>query len=134
MSTVVLRLARCFPETDSLVAFYRLYRGVDRRDVADAHLKAITVPVHRTATLNISGPSPFRPEDVSALWDDPWQVIERRAPGVRSAFEQRGWPLSRRIDRVYSIDEARRVLGYHPRFGITELLHQQQARHPAADE
>jgi UDP-glucose 4-epimerase len=27
MSTVVLRLARCFPEPDPLVAFYRLYRA-----------------------------------------------------------------------------------------------------------
>jgi UDP-glucose 4-epimerase len=121
-STIILRLARCFPEPDPLVAFYRLYRGVDRRDVADAHLKAVTVAMEGTMTVNISGPSPFRPEDVSTLWNDPWEVIERRAPGVRVAFEQRGWPLPQRIDRVYSIDKARRALGYQPRFGISEVL------------
>jgi hypothetical protein len=78
--------------------------------------------VKDTTTLNISGPSPFQAEDGSALWDDPWEVIERRAPGVRVAFEQRGWPLPPRIDRAYSIGEARRVLGDHPRFGIREVL------------
>ncbi|MFL5494943.1 MAG: NAD-dependent epimerase/dehydratase family protein, partial [Gemmatimonadales bacterium] len=70
MSTVILRLARCFPEPDHLVAFDRLYRGVDRRDVADAHLQAVTAPVDGTTTVNISGASPFRREDLSTLWDD----------------------------------------------------------------
>lgn len=42
--------------------------------------------------------------------------------GVRAGFERRGWPLPQRIDRVYAIEKAGRVLGYQPRFGITELL------------
>lgn len=127
LSTVILRLARCFPEPDHLVAFYRLYRGVDRRDVADAHLRAVLAPLSGSTTVNIAGPSPFAPEDVGTLWDDPWPVIEQRVPGVRAAFEQRGWPLPGRIDRVYAIEKARHVLGYHPRFGIAELLRQEAA-------
>jgi nucleoside-diphosphate-sugar epimerase len=127
LSTVILRLARCFPEPAHLVAFYRLYRGVDRRDVAEAHLRAVLARVSGSTTVNIAGPSPFVPDDVEALWDEPWTVIERRVPGVRGAFEQRGWPLPRRIDRVYAIEKAREVLGYHPRFGITELLRQEAA-------
>ena len=66
-------------------------------------------------------------EDMAAVWDDPWPVIERRVPGVRAAFRQRGWPLPPRIDRVYVIAKVRRVLGYQPRFGITELLRQEAA-------
>jgi nucleoside-diphosphate-sugar epimerase len=127
LSTVVLRLARCVREPDHLVAFYRMYRGVDRRDVAEAHLRAVVAPVRGSTTVNIAGPSPFAPEDMGALWDDPWPVIERRVPGVRASFEQRGWPLPRRIDRVYAIEKAKRVLGYRPRFGITELLRQEAA-------
>lgn len=127
LSTVILRLARCFPEPDHLVAFYRMYRGVDRRDVAEAHLRAVVAPVRGSTTVNIAGPSPFAPEDVGALWEDPWAVIERRAPGVRAGFEQRGWPLPERIDRVYTIEKARRVLGYQPRYGIAELLRQAAA-------
>lgn len=126
-STVILRLARCFPEPEHVVAFYRLYRGVDRRDMAEAHLRAVVAPLSGSTTVNIAGPSPFAPEDMGAVWDDPWPVIERRVPGVRASFEQRGWPLPRRIDRVYAIEKARRILGYAPRFGITELLRQEAA-------
>jgi len=124
MSTVILRLARCFPEPEDVVAFYRMYRGVDRRDVADAHRLAATASLEGSTTLNIAGPTPFTPTDVVELWDDPWAVVDRRCPGVREAFGRRGWPLPQRIDRVYPIDRARAVLGYHPRFGVRELLEQ----------
>lgn len=122
MSTVVLRLARCFPEPEHLIAFYRLYRGVDLRDVTEAHVLAATAPLQEPETLNIAGPTPFEPADVGQLWDDPWGVIERRRPGLRDAFLRRGWPLATRIDRVYPIDRARLVLGYQPRFGVEEWL------------
>ena len=126
LSTVILRLARCFPEPEQLMAFYRMYRGVDRRDVADAHQLAVSAPLRGTTTVNIAGPSPFAPEDMDAIWNDPWPVIERRAPGVRAGFERRGWPLPGRIDRVYAIEKARRILDYRPRFGIAELLSDRQ--------
>jgi nucleoside-diphosphate-sugar epimerase len=122
MSTVILRMSRCFPEPEHLVAFYRMYRGVDRSDVVEAHHRAVFTPVTGSVTLNVSGATPFRREDLSALWDDPWPVIERRVPGVRAAFERRGWPLPSRIDRVYPIENAARVLGYEPRHGVGALL------------
>jgi len=127
LTTIILRLARCFPEPAHEVAFYRLYRGVDRRDVAEAHWQAVTAPVSGSTTINIAGPTPFEPEDTSALWEDPWSVIERRVPGLRAGFERRGWPLPQRIDRIYPIDKARRVLGYQPRFGVEELMREQAA-------
>ncbi|HKT60468.1 MAG TPA: NAD(P)-dependent oxidoreductase [Gemmatimonadales bacterium] len=127
LTTVILRLARCFPEPAHEVAFYRMYRGVDRRDVADAHLRAVVANVRGSTTVNIAGPSPFAPEDMDAVWDDPWPVIERRVPGMRASFERRGWPLPQRIDRVYAIDKARRDLGYLPRFGIIELMREEAA-------
>ncbi len=65
LSTVILRLARCFPEPDHLVAFYRMYRGIDRRDAAEAHLRAVTAAVSGSTTVNIAGPSPFEPEDMA---------------------------------------------------------------------
>jgi nucleoside-diphosphate-sugar epimerase len=122
MRTVILRLSRCFPETDHLVAFYRLYRGIDRRDAAEGIRCAVTVPVEGSITVNLTGPTPFEPSDAPELWSDPWSVIDRRAPGVRGEFQRRGWPLSPRIDRVYSGALARRTLGFQARFGIMELL------------
>ncbi len=122
MSCVILRMSRCFPEPAHLVAFYRMYRGVDREDAAEAHYRAIVAPVVGSATVNISGAPPFRREDLAELWDDPWRVIDRRVPGVRDAFEQRRWPLPPRIDRVYPIDGAARLLGYRPRHDVRTLL------------
>jgi nucleoside-diphosphate-sugar epimerase len=87
----------------------------------------VTAPVSGSTTVNIAGPSPFEPEDMAAVWDDPWPVIERRLPGVQAGFQRRGWPQPQRIDRVYVIAKARRVLGYQPRFGITELLRPEAA-------
>ncbi len=122
LSTVVLRMGRCFPEPDHLMAFYRMYRGVDLRDVAEAHWRAVVAPLERTVTLNVAAPTPFQRDDVVQLWDDAWSVIDRRVPGVRSAFERRGWPLPPRIDRVYAGDAAGPVLGFSPRHGIEDLL------------
>lgn len=122
MSSVILRMSRCFPESEHLVAFYRMYRGVDRRDAAEAHHQAVVGPVTGSVTVNVSAASPFRAEDLAALWDDPWPVIERRVPGVRAAFKQRGWPLPPRIDRVYPVEHAARLLGYRPRYGVDRLL------------
>lgn len=122
MRCAILRMSRCFPEPEPLVAFYRMYRGVDRRDVAEAHYRAVVVPLAGGITVNVSARSPFQPEDVAELWEDPWRVIDRRAPGVRAAFERRGWPLPPRIDRVYPIENATRLLDYQPRYDVTQLL------------
>lgn len=122
MSTVILRLSRCFPETDQLIAFYRLYRGIDRRDAAHGIRCAVTAPVDGSITVNLTGPTPFESSDAAELWSDPWSVIERRVPGVRAEFQRRGWPLPPRIDRVYSGALASRVLGFQARYGIMELL------------
>ncbi len=122
MSTVILRLARCFPEADHLVAFYRLYRGIDRRDALEGVRCALTAPVAGTTTVNLAGPTPFEPADAPELWNDSWSVIERRVPGVRTEFQRRGWPLPTRIDRVYPGTRAGKVLGFRARYGIEEVL------------
>ena len=122
LSAVVLRMSRCFEEPDHLLAFYRLYRGVDRRDVAEGHWLAATVPLEGFEILNLSAETPFEAGDVDLLWTDPWRVIDERAPELRRAFLQWGWDLPPRIDRVYVIDKARRILGYRPQYGVRAVL------------
>jgi UDP-glucose 4-epimerase len=122
MSCVILRVSRSFPEPEHLVAFYRMYRGVDRLDVAEAHHRSVIAPVAGSVTVNISAASPFQREDLAELWDEPWRVIERRVPGVRAAFERRGWSRPARVDRVYPIDAAVQLLHYQPRRDIRRLL------------
>jgi UDP-glucose 4-epimerase len=127
LSAVVLRMSRCFPEPDHLLAFYRLYRGVDRRDVAEGHWLAATVPLEGFHILNLSAETPFKVGDVDLLWTDPWRVIDERSPEVREAFLKRGWDLPERIDRVYVIEKAKRVLGYRSHYGFRAVLDESAA-------
>lgn len=127
MESVVLRMSRCFPEPENLLAFYRLYRGIDRRDVAEFHFAASTVPVDPFVTFNVSSESPFEEQDCEILWNDPWSVIDDRVPIVREAFEQMGWKRPGRIDRVYVIERAKRGLEYTPCYGIEAFLEERSA-------
>jgi nucleoside-diphosphate-sugar epimerase len=122
LGVAILRMSRCFPEPDGLVPFYRLFRGVDRRDVAEGHWLAATVPFVGPAVLNLSADPVFRREDAIRLWDDPWSVIDERAPGTREIFLQQGWRMPERIDRIYDIAKAKMVLGYRPRHGFREAI------------
>jgi UDP-glucose 4-epimerase len=120
--TIALRFSRCFPEPPPLMTLYRLYRGVDARDVAQAFSLALTAPLSAFAALNVSGATPFVPSDVDALMHDAPSVLSMRAPELVSAFAARTWPLPTSIDRVYAIDLARRVLGYAPAYGWQSCL------------
>ena len=137
MAVTVLRMARCFPEPAPRMAVYRLHRGVDARDVAQAHALALTHPQPGFRCFVVSGATPFVPDDAPALWRDAPAVIALRAPALAQAFAQRGWPLPARIDRVYSPALAMQALGWQPRFGFDEVLRQFDAaalegRHGAA--
>lgn len=121
-STVALRFSRAFPEPAHRMALYRLYRGVDPRDVAQAFERALEMRPARFEAFNISGDSPFAEGDCDALYRDPVSVLERCVPDLLAAFAARHWPLPERIDRVYVIDKARAQLGYAPRFGWREFI------------
>jgi nucleoside-diphosphate-sugar epimerase len=117
-----LRISRCFPEPDHLVATYRLYRGVDLRDVAEAHRLALGRDGPAYEVFNVSARSPFRRDDCAALLADAGAVLRRYYPGIDAAYHSRGWPLPATIDRVYVIDRAERLLGYSPRFNFGTML------------
>ncbi len=120
----VLRMARCFPETAPQMACARLHRGVDARDVAEAHARALDTARPGSRGYVISGPTPFQPGDVAALKREAPAVLRQRAPALVQAFAERGWALPASIDRVYSPALARRELGWQPRFGFAEVLRQ----------
>lgn len=126
-TTAVLRFSRCFPEPAPLMALYRLYRGVDARDVAQAFSLALAVEFTRFEAINISGETPFFAEDCEQLYKEAPQVLRIRAPILVEEFSQRKWPLPESIDRVYVINKAQAMLGYKPRFGFRELLDEMDA-------
>lgn len=125
-----LRMSRCFPESAELMAAYRLYRGVDRRDVAEAHALALDRK-GPPATHVISAATPFHREDAEELLLNPSAVIERRCPGLIARLALKNWQPPRSIDRVYDAGLAARELGFRPRFGIEACLADDWDPHPS---
>ena len=126
--TTALRFSRSFPEPLPLMALYRLYRGVDARDVAEAFGLSLTAQLARFEAFNISGETPFLKEDCEGLALAPADVLQRRAPELVAEFSRRHWPLPAGIDRVYVIEKAKAGLNYAPQFGFREVLKALDAR------
>lgn len=122
LACVSLRIARCFPEPAEQVAIHRLHRGVDLRDVAEAHRLALTVDLPAFELFNIAAATPFAISDARDLFSDAATVIQHRIPWAAAAFERRGWRLPRSIDRVYAVDKAQSTLGYRPRYNFDCLF------------
>lgn len=120
----ILRMSRCFPETAPQMACARLHRGVDARDVADAHARALDTARPGSRVYVISGPTPFQPADMVALKADAPAVLRQHAPALVQAFADRGWALPASIDRVYSPALAQRELRWQPRHGFADVLRQ----------
>jgi UDP-glucose 4-epimerase len=121
MTVTSLRMSRCFPEPAEAMAWYRLYRGVDRRDVTEAHALALNRQ-GAPATYIISALTPFLREDCEELFTNAPAVIERRSPGLIDRTAARGWQPPASVDRVYDCSLAQRELGFTPRFGIEACL------------
>lgn len=120
----ILRMSRCFPETAPQMACARLHRGVDARDVAEAHALALATARPGSRVYLLSGATPFLPADMAALKADAPAVLRQRAPALVQAFADRGWALPASIDRVDSPALAQREPGWLPRFGFADVLRQ----------
>lgn len=118
----ILRISRCFPEPPAAMALQRLHRGIDLRDVAEAHARALATAAPGCRRFVVSHPTPFERADAEELLLDAPAVLRRRAPALVAAFAQRGWPLPRSIDRVYDSRRAVAELGWMPRHDFHDLL------------
>jgi len=119
---ISLRVSRYFPEPDYLMSIYRLYRGVDVRDAATAHILAMEAEMKGYEVFNISALSPFSRDEAHDLFHDAASVLLRHFPKIDKLFAQRGWKLPERIDRVYSIDKAQKILNYRPKFNFDTFV------------
>lgn len=127
LSCISLRMSRCFPEPENLMAIYRLYRGVHEEDVALAHQLALFLPMQGYEVFNISCQPPFREEEVEELKENADKVILRHFPWAKDEFLKRGWALPKSIDRVYVIEKAMKLLGYHPLHNFSEWFAEKRA-------
>lgn len=120
--TTALRFSRSFAEPLREMAVYRLYRGVDARDVAQAFGRALVCPLAGFEAFNISGSTPFLESQCLQLLQNAGDVIRQVEPELAATFDKNAWALPKAIDRVYVIDKAKRILGYQPRFGWRSIL------------
>jgi nucleoside-diphosphate-sugar epimerase len=122
LTTITLRLARCFPETHRDTVVNRLYRGLDMRDAVRGITAAAQADLTGYHVLNLAGPRVFERSDVGELKTDAALVIDRRVPSLREEFQKRSWEIPSSIDRVYVSDTALDILGYEPAYGIEESI------------
>jgi UDP-glucose 4-epimerase len=114
IETTVLRVSRFLPEEENLKAIHRLYRGLDERDGAYGHILALEKTFKTFEIYNISNESPFQKADLEALIRNPKEVIAKYYPKIESIFADKNWIFPDKIDRVYSIEKAKRELNYNP--------------------
>lgn len=122
MTCISLRMSRCFPEHPRLVAIYRLYRGVDAADVAQAHELALAPQLSGHQVFNISARPPFTRSECRALLSGAGSVLAGHHPWAAAEFARRGWGLPESIDRVYVVDKAIAGLGYRPEHDFESLF------------
>ncbi|WP_028023322.1 NAD-dependent epimerase/dehydratase family protein [Enterovibrio calviensis] len=122
LPVTVLQMSRCFPEPADLMAVFRLTRGIDARDVANAHLCAVEKRLSGFNRFIISGATPFHFSDCEALYTEAGAVIKRKCSEIALAFQQRSWQLPQSLDRVYDSSSAREKLGWSPIHGFESVL------------
>jgi nucleoside-diphosphate-sugar epimerase len=117
-----LRMSRCFPEPAPIMAMYRLHRGIDARDVAEAHRLALVEADEDYRMFVVSGATPFKKDDCKSLKKSPLTVLRKRCPAICETFESQGWSFPESIDRVYDSSKAQQALGWKPRYGFDEVV------------
>ena len=122
LQTTVLRVSRFWNEPIAEKLFYRMYRGLDVRDVAFAHKLAIEKEFQKFDIFNISAQSIFSKDDLSELKHNTKVLLQERIPELIVYYESRNWQIPASIDRVYVIDKARNELGYSPKYNIKQML------------
>lgn len=122
MDVICLRVSRFWEEPLKDRVFYRMYRGLDVRDVAAAHLAALEVKDLGFESFIISGQPLFSQEDLHQIRTDVHPILKERIPELLRLFDQKGWVLPRQVDRIYVSEKARDMLGFQTQYNIREMI------------
>jgi UDP-glucose 4-epimerase len=114
IETTVLRVSRFLPEDENTKANHRIYRGLDEEDGAMGHLLALEKRFDSFQIYNISNESPFQKEDLVDLYTNPRKVMAKYYPDIEQIYADKNWEFLERIDRVYSIEKAKKELNFRP--------------------
>lgn len=135
LNCIILRTSRFFPEEDddklkrdkyageNAKANEFLFRRVELEDVVSAHIAAAErAPELGFGKYIISATTPFLPEDLLQLNIDAPAVVRKRFPAFVDIYDQLGWLMFDKIDRVYVNEAARKDLGWRPKYDFAHIL------------
>ena len=118
----VLRVSRFMDESKNDIANYRLYRGLDEKDGAEAHWLAMNMQFKSFEIFNISNNTRLKKTDLKELKKNPIKVILKYYPKCEEIYHRNKWAFPKSIDRVYSIDKAKKILKYSPKNNFMEFI------------
>jgi UDP-glucose 4-epimerase len=122
LPVTVLQMSRCFPEPADYMALYRLTRGIDARDVANAHLAAVERRLAGFKRFIISGKTPFQRADCVAIYQHADRLLTAQCPELAREFKRRGWALPVSLDRIYDSSAAQTQLDWQPKYDAASVL------------
>jgi UDP-glucose 4-epimerase len=124
--TIAYRLGMFVPESFVGYGFRLLKGGVDDRDAAQAFLLGLDDAGVAFDTFNVMAEVPFSSEEFGEWSREPETLLEEGYPGVAALVEEQGADF-RELVRMWgfiywSIEKAKRVLGYRPRHNFPEFF------------
>jgi UDP-glucose 4-epimerase len=124
--TIAFRLGMFVPESFVGYGFRLLKGGVDDRDVAQAFLLGLDDTSITFDAFNIMAEVPFSIEEFGQWSREPQSFLEERYPGVARLVEEQGADFEELVRMwgftYWSIEKAKRVLGYRPRYNFSEFF------------
>ena len=126
IQTIAYRLGMFVPENFVAYGFRLLKGGVDDRDVAQAFLLGLDNTSITFDAFNVMAGVPFSKEEFGEWSREPETFLEERFPGVARLVEEQGIDFGELVRNwgftYWSIEKAKRVLGYRPRYNFTEFF------------
>jgi nucleoside-diphosphate-sugar epimerase len=114
------------PESFVGYGFRLLKGGVDDRDVAGAFLLGLEDQSITFDAFNIMAEVPFSTEESARFRQDPETFLEERFPGVAELVGEQGMDFGELVRMwgftYWSIEKAKRVLGYRPQYNFPEFF------------
>ena len=124
--TIAFRLGMFVPESFVGYGFRLLKGGVDDRDVASAFLLGLDDASVSFDAFNVMAEVPFSAEEFGEWSRDPEGFLEVRYPSVAGLVEQQGANFGELVRMwgftYWSVEKARRVLGYRPRYNFPDFF------------
>ncbi|MDQ4002183.1 MAG: NAD(P)-dependent oxidoreductase [Actinomycetota bacterium] len=124
--TIAYRLGMFVPESFVAYGIRLLKGGVDDRDVAQAFLLGLEDTTISFDTFNVMAEVPFSVEEFGRWSREPETLLEQRFPGVARLVEEQGADFGELVRMwgftYWSIEKAKRVLGYRSRYNFPEFF------------